>query len=58
MGYIVRYVTSTSQKPQADVLVVNWVTNIHGAVFGTAVQRNMDLRLVPNAVKSLIVQSF
>ena len=50
-------VTSTSRKPPADVLVVNWANNIHGAVFGTAVKRNMDLRRVPNAVQSLIVQS-
>jgi thiamine biosynthesis lipoprotein ApbE len=33
-GYIVDYAASTSQKHQVDVLVVNWVNNIHGAVFG------------------------
>jgi prephenate dehydratase len=35
-GYIVDYVTSISQKHQADVLVVDWENNTHGAVFGTA----------------------
>jgi hypothetical protein len=58
VGYIVGSVTSTSRKPPADVLAVNWANNMHGAVFGTAVNRSMDLRRVPNAVKSLIVQSF
>jgi len=33
--YIVDYATSISQKHQPDVLVVNWVNNIHGAAFGT-----------------------
>jgi hypothetical protein len=58
VGYIAGYVTSTNQKHQADVLVAYWVDNIHGAVFGTAVYRSTDLRLVPNAVKYLIAQSF
>lgn len=57
MGYIVGSVTSTSRKPPADVLAVNWANNMHGAVFGTAVKRSMDLRRVPNAVRSFIVQS-
>ena len=56
--YIVDYVTSISQKHQADVLVVDWENNIHGAVFGIAVKRKMDLRFVPNAVKYLIASSF
>jgi hypothetical protein len=53
----VDYVTSISQKHQADVLVVDWENNTHGAVFGIAVYRSIDLRLVPNAVKYLIAQS-
>ena len=35
--YTVVYAPNISQKPQADVSVVNWVNNIHGVVFGTAV---------------------
>jgi hypothetical protein len=35
--YIVDYVTNISQKHQADVLVVDWENNTHGAVFGIAV---------------------
>ena len=54
---IVDYVTNISQKHQADVLVVDWENNTHGVVFGIAVQRSIDLRLVPNAVKYLIAQS-
>ena len=50
-------VTSISQKHQADVLVANRVDNTPGAVFGTAVYRSMDLRLVPSAVPYLPVQS-
>jgi prephenate dehydratase len=56
-GYIVDYVTSISQKHQADVLVVDWENNTHGAVFGIAVYRSIDLRFVPNAVKYLVAQS-
>ena len=37
VDYIVDYVTSTSQKHQADVLDVDWENNTHGAVFGIAV---------------------
>ena len=55
--YIVDYVTSISQKHQADALVVDWENNTHGVVFGIAVQRSIDLRLVPNVVKYLIAQS-
>jgi len=36
-GYIVDYVTSISQKHQADVLAVDRENNTHGAVFGIAV---------------------
>jgi hypothetical protein len=36
-GYIVDYVTSINQKHQADVWVVDWENNTHGAVFGIAV---------------------
>jgi len=36
VDYIVDYVAIISQKPQVDVLVVNWVNNIHGVVFGIA----------------------
>jgi len=54
--YIVDYVTSISQKHQADVLVVDWENNTHGAVFGIAVLRSIDLRVVPNAVKYFIAQ--
>jgi len=35
--YIVDYVTSISQKHQADVSAVDWENNTHGAVFGIAV---------------------
>jgi hypothetical protein len=35
--YIVDYVISISQKHQADVLVVDWENNTHGAVFGIVV---------------------
>ena len=35
--YIVDYATSTSQKLQADVLAVDWVSNTLGAVFGIVV---------------------
>jgi len=54
----VDYVISFSQKHQADVSVVDWENNTHGAVFGIAVSRNMDLRHVPNAAKYLIAQFF
>ena len=54
--YIAAYVTNTNQRLQANVLVVNWVNNIPGAVFGPAVSRNTDLKRAPNAVKYLIVQ--
>jgi predicted RNA-binding protein with EMAP domain len=57
VGYIVGSVTSTSRKPPADALAVNWGNNMHGAVFGTVVKRSMDLRRVPNVVKYLIAQS-
>jgi hypothetical protein len=43
VGYSADYVTSINPKLQADVLAANWVNNIHGAVFGTAVSRSMDL---------------
>ena len=56
-GYIVDYVTSISQKHPADVLVVDWENNAHGAVFGTAALGSIGLRLVPNAVIYLIAQS-
>jgi len=36
-AYIVVYAPSTSQKPQADVPVVNWMNKIPGVVSGTAV---------------------
>jgi len=36
-AYTVVYAPNISQKHQADVSVVNWVNNIHGAVFGSAV---------------------
>ena len=35
--YIAGYAVSISQKHQADVLVVDWENNTHGAVFGTVV---------------------
>ena len=56
--YIVDYVTSTNQKRQADVLVVNQASNIHGAVFGIAVSKSTDLRIVRNVMKYLIAKSF
>ena len=56
--YIVDYVTSLIQKHQADVLVVDWENNTHGAVFGIAVSRSMDTRRVPNAANYSNARSF
>jgi hypothetical protein len=55
-NYFVDYVTSISQKHHADVLVIDSKNNTNGAVFGIAVLRNIDLRVVPNAVKYFIAQ--
>ena len=37
---VVGYVISTSQKHRADVLTVNWESNIHDAVSGIAVLKS------------------